>query len=132
MDPQTQVLLNASADDETTMLLPALPPAHFGFHAQQAVEKLLKALIAQLGELYPWTHHANDLTKILIRMGEVLPATPLQLSEFDPFATVWRYNNPPPSVLLDPEKATATVCIIREFVHRRVHEIDSQSSKSQP
>ena len=114
------------------MLLQALPPVHFGFHAQQAIEKLLKALIAQLGELYPWTHRSDDLTKILERLGEVLPATPLQLSEFDPFATVWRYDNPPPSVLLDPVKATATVRIIREFVHRRVHELDAQSGNQQP
>ena len=126
MDPQAQVLLNASADDETTMLLPGLPPAHFGFHAQQAIEKLLKALIAQRGEIYPWTHHADDLTKILIRLGEVLPATPLQVSEFDPFATVWRYDNPPASVHLDPGKAKTTVRIVREFVHRRVHELDPQ------
>ena len=39
----------------------------FGFHAQQAAEKLLKAWLALLGEVYPLTH---DLEVLLNRLQE--------------------------------------------------------------
>jgi len=40
----------------------------FGFHAQQAIEKSLKAWIAALGEAYPLTHDIGDL---LIRLEDL-------------------------------------------------------------
>jgi HEPN domain-containing protein len=127
MDPQTEVLLKKSADDETTMLLQGIPPAQFGFHGHQTIEKLLKALIAQLGRIYPKTHHTDDLVQILIGCGEVLPFTPLMLSEFDAFAVIWRYDDLPPAVHLDAAKAVETVRLLREYVLRRVMEIDRQN-----
>ena len=39
----------------------------FGFHAQQATEKLLKAWLALIGEVYPLTH---DLEALLDRLQE--------------------------------------------------------------
>ncbi|NEQ31824.1 MAG: HEPN domain-containing protein [Leptolyngbya sp. SIO4C5] len=33
----------------------------FGFHVQQAIEKCLKAWIAALGEVYPYTHDLGVL-----------------------------------------------------------------------
>ena len=39
----------------------------FGFHIQQAAEKLLKAWLALLGEVYPLTH---DLEVLLDRLQE--------------------------------------------------------------
>ena len=49
----------------------------FGFHVQQAAEKLFKAWLALLGEPYPWTH---DLTELL----ELLKAQRPDASRFDP------------------------------------------------
>ena len=37
----------------------------FGFHAQQAVEKSLKAWIASVGSVYPLTHNLESLIDIL-------------------------------------------------------------------
>jgi hypothetical protein len=42
-NPQIQQLFDASARDEHTIAFP-VPDEVFGFHAQQAVEKLYKAL----------------------------------------------------------------------------------------
>ena len=39
----------------------------FGFHVQQAVEKLLKAWLASLGEIYPLSH---DLASLLDMLGK--------------------------------------------------------------
>ena len=42
----------------------------FGFHAQQSVEKLLKALLALRGILYPKTHDIYPLLRRLESTGE--------------------------------------------------------------
>lgn len=124
MDSQTRVLLKKSADDEKTLSVAQVSDLIAAFHAQQAVEKLLKALLAELGIDYPKTHDLNRLRDQLESVGEQLPATVLNFAEFTPFATVWRYDEPPAEVVLDRVKAIETVRIMREFVHRRVVELE--------
>jgi HEPN domain-containing protein len=41
----------------------------FGFHAQQVIEKCLKAWIALLGKKYPFTHDVSMLLKLLEESG---------------------------------------------------------------
>ncbi len=52
---QAQLMLRKAAEDRTAIGFD-LPASIFGFHAQQAIEKLLKALIAFRGATYPRTH----------------------------------------------------------------------------
>lgn len=49
LDQSILELLHASRDDEETLGLP-VNDRTFGFHAQQAVEKLFKALIGRMGK----------------------------------------------------------------------------------
>ncbi|MGP0069338.1 MAG: HEPN domain-containing protein [Isosphaeraceae bacterium] len=88
------LLLMAQADPNVLrgMLSPALP-AHnsyfsdeiFGFHAQQAAEKCLKAWIASLGMQYPRTHDLMALIEELTVAGE--DTTNLDaLIDLNPFA----------------------------------------------
>ena len=46
-----------------------IPDEVFGFHVQQAAEKLLKAWIALLGESYPLTHGIETLLALLADRG---------------------------------------------------------------
>jgi HEPN domain-containing protein len=63
----------------------------FGFHAQQAVEKALKAWIAALGTDYPFTHDISRLLTILKEQG--CPIEPfLNLVEYNAFAVQFRYE----------------------------------------
>ena len=48
----------------------------FGFHAQQTVEKALKAWIAVLGFIYPKSHDVSALIKILNDAGQDLTQFP--------------------------------------------------------
>ena len=48
IDPWAKILLLKAAEDEATIQIEELPDGPFGFHAQQAVEKLMKALLSQL------------------------------------------------------------------------------------
>ena len=63
----------------------------FGFHAQQASEKSLKAWIAALGEEYPLTHNLFALLNILQSTGaDTQPY--LGLTEYTPFGVRFRYE----------------------------------------
>ena len=63
----------------------------FGFHLQQAAEKLLKAWIAAIGEVYPLTHDLGILLQQLEEGGfEISPYW--TLLEYNAFAVQLRYE----------------------------------------
>jgi HEPN domain-containing protein len=81
------------------MLSPALSSSEslftdgvFGFHAQQAAEKCLKAWIASLGNRYPHTHDLMALIEILVRAGEDTSGLDA-LVDLTPFAVQYRYES---------------------------------------
>lgn len=90
-----EVLLRKARGDEFTVQKlipdPASPDEIIGFHAQQAVEKLLKAVLAHCAVPYPRIH---DLTELVDLLRENRISFPEKLEEIDrltPFATVFRY-----------------------------------------
>ncbi|HKG85081.1 MAG TPA: HEPN domain-containing protein [Beijerinckiaceae bacterium] len=64
----------------------------FGFHAQQVVEKALKAWIAAKALAYPKSHDLTALTKILERSGEPLHGIS-GLTDLTAFAVQYRYES---------------------------------------
>jgi len=50
-----------------------LPDAILGFHAQQAVEKLIKALLSQPGVPFELTHNLARLESLLDALGSLCP-----------------------------------------------------------
>jgi HEPN domain-containing protein len=63
----------------------------FGFHAQQTIEKALKAWIAVQGLVYPKSHDVSALVKILRDDGEDLSKFP-DLEDYTVFAVQYRYE----------------------------------------
>ena len=63
----------------------------FGFHVQQAAEKLLKAWLALIGETYPLTHDLELLFNLLQRRG-VDASFSAGLTEYTPYAVQFRYE----------------------------------------
>ena len=72
---------NPEAADET-----------FGFHAQQAAEKLLKAALAAHGVIYPRTHRLGDLLDLAGDRGLAVPEEFDELHWLTPFAVEYRYE----------------------------------------
>ena len=68
-----QILLIKAAEDEQALQEQNLSESILGFHAQQAVEKLIKALLAQLNVPYELTHNLGRLQTILATASESLP-----------------------------------------------------------
>jgi HEPN domain-containing protein len=64
----------------------------FGFHAQQALEKTLKAWIAALGLEYPLTHNLARLLAILEEQGAQVENF-WDLTEYTAFAVEFRYGS---------------------------------------
>lgn len=86
-------LLNASFDDEEVLAF-AVPDAAFGYHGQQAVEKLYKALLTACGQKYPFIHDLVALRKLLEQKGEGLPDSVVMLEKLTSFAGQFRYTQP--------------------------------------
>lgn len=87
-------LLGLAADDETALLalvdVPSVTDSIVGFHAQQAVEKALKAVLAARGVEFPFVHDLAVLMKLCDSAGVPVPfATARRLT---PYAARLRYG----------------------------------------
>lgn len=71
----------------------------FGFHAQQAVEKTLKAWLAAKDQTYPLRHDLGELFDALARTGEDVREYHA-LSRLTPYAVQFRYDE----ISLDDER----------------------------
>lgn len=61
------------------------------FHAQQAAEKAIKALLVQRGVRFPYVHDLARLLALLHDAGCAVPEPVLAASELTRYATVARY-----------------------------------------
>ena len=116
---QIELLSLASPDDESTLSFP-LPDRIFGFHAQQAVEKLLKMLILANRKRHKFTHDIELLQEAAEALGEVLPPTPFPIKQLSVFAVKVRYDIPGPLTPTDRDQIRDTVRILREHVDARL------------
>jgi len=64
-----------------------------GFHAQQAVEKALKAMLSLRGVEFPRTHNLSMLLELLRRAGATLPPDGEELVRLIPFGVALRYED---------------------------------------
>jgi len=65
----------------------------FGFHAQQSVEKALKAWLSFAGVEYPRTHDLEQLFAMLDDHGETIPEQFRALEDLSNFAVQFRYES---------------------------------------
>jgi HEPN domain-containing protein len=93
--------------------------AAFGFHAQQAVEKALKAWLSLLGAAYPRTHSLQYLFELLADGGASV-ATFRHLQDLSPFAVQYRYEALDDLEEPDRPKVIRNVRELIEFVEQLV------------
>jgi len=87
----------------------------FGFHAQQAVEKALKAWIASLGKEYPLTHSIARLLAILQELGADMAAF-WDLTEYTAYAVEFRYGGL--HLAEEPLNRQAVLSRVEELLHQ--------------
>lgn len=117
---QAQILLIKASEDEAALHAAGNPHSVLGFHAQQAVEKLMKALISARSEQFELTHDLVRLATALKGLGEALPATPIPLSDLNDFAVDYRYDLLFQHAALSESDLAETVRLIREHIVARI------------
>ena len=122
----SRVLLHKAAQDEAVVarLLHDITfdDEIIGFHAQQAVEKALKAWLAHLGIKYPKIHDLEALVELLSAHGQTLPNELADLDRLTPFATIYKYEELPISTPFDRAEALKLVQNVRAYVERIIGE----------
>lgn len=83
---QDEYVLDKMTDDGQA------PIEIFGFHAQQAAEKMLKAVLAQAKVEYPRTHRLAELIDLAKDNGIDLPDKLEDVRLLTPFAVEFRYD----------------------------------------
>jgi HEPN domain-containing protein len=93
---QAELLLRKAAEDQTVLVALArnleIADAALGFHAQQAVEKALKAVLAAHGDDFPWTHDLQLLLRRLEAVSVDLPTEVRAARALAPWAVEYRYG----------------------------------------
>jgi len=82
-----EIVLDKLGDD------PDVPDDLIGFHAQQALEKLLKAALAQAGVAPPRIHDLGKLLALLTDAGLSSPVSVDQARAMVPWAVEFRYDD---------------------------------------
>lgn len=87
-----QVALEDLALVRMAVSAPEVSGRIFGFHAQQCVEKLLKAVLASRGVDHPFTHDMEALRRLLAQQGLTVPVDPMTLALLTSFSVRQRYG----------------------------------------
>jgi HEPN domain-containing protein len=93
-----------------------------GFHCQQAAEKILKALLSDLGVRFRKTHNIRSLMKLITDSGCPLPAEFSGLEDFTPFAVAYRYEVYEPDLSLDRDQARLKIRTLRRWVEAKLQD----------
>ena len=122
---QADQFLRKAADEEALLDValtePKVTDSIYGFHCQQAAEKLLKALLSAKRVRFQKTHDLQELLTLLEGAGEVLPGALCRVDELTPYAVEWRYDYPPADRSFDRAAARQLVRELRAFVHQKIH-----------
>lgn len=91
-----QLLLGLARDDEfaARSLLPVdgVADSILGFHAQQAVEKSLKAVLASRNVEFPYTHDLDGLLELCGQTGLDVPSALDGVDRLAPYSVHMRYG----------------------------------------
>jgi HEPN domain-containing protein len=91
-----QVLLGLARDDEfaarSLLTVPGVTDSILGFHAQQAVEKSLKAALASQGIEFPYTHDLDGLLELCRTNGLDVPRELDGVDRLAPYGVHMRYG----------------------------------------
>ena len=118
------LFLRKAEQDEFVLALPLgspdSPEEAVGFHAQQAVEKRIKAVLASAGIVFRRTHDIAELLDLAADHGIAVPAAMEELRWLTPFAVEFRYDDLPAvgEEPLDREWVERSVRVAKEWSAR--------------
>ena len=109
------LLMQKARQDEYAVrkLIPdrSAPDEIIGFHAQQAVEKMLKAVLVARQVSLRRTHDLVELLDLLRDNGVTYPAEMDEVRRLNPFAVAFRYDEVPDEPERHLERAWVLECV---------------------
>ena len=112
-----ELLLHKAQQDEFALekLIPdpASPDEIIGFHAQQAIEKTLKAVLTNSAIYYGRTHNLGVLLDLLRANDISLPGELDEIRRLTPFAADFRYGDMTPQLTRPFDRPWARECVRR-------------------
>ncbi|MBM3955731.1 MAG: HEPN domain-containing protein [Planctomycetota bacterium] len=87
-----------------------------GFHAQQAAEKMLKALLVRRAVDYPKTHNIRVLIELLAADGIAIPGELAEIDTLTQFGTTFRYDTLPPAGTVERATWLSWIRTLRRFI----------------
>ncbi len=122
---EAQALLRAAGRDRKTVELLLqhhdAPVASVCFHAQQYLEKVMKAVLVSNALIFRRTHDLGELADLLERQGIELPLPKDQLRRLNPFAVTVRYQDIE-ITLIDINTVAGMMENARAWVERQIYE----------
>jgi HEPN domain-containing protein len=94
--------------------------AVIGFHAQQAVEKALKAVLSARDVEYEFRHDVAYLCELLEDDGVELPETVAGADVLTPWAAEFRYEDPPWDEPLDRGDAVSRASMVTDWATHQI------------
>ena len=122
---EAQALLRAAERDWKTVELllqhPDAPVSSVCFHAQQYLEKGMKAVLVSNAVVFRRTHDLEQLADLLEQQGIELPLSKDQLKRLIPFVVMIRYEDTE-ITLADVNTVAEMMEDARVWVGRQIHE----------
>ena len=100
---------------------PGVLPATLCFHAQQAAEKCLKAVLIKHGAAFPYTHSVSALIDLVVGAGIAWPAGLDDAATLTDYAVAARY--PSAHEAVDEEERVRAVTLARKVLEWAAAEI---------
>ena len=123
--PEAQALLRAAKRDRKTVKVLLrhhdAPVSSIGFHAQQYLEKVIKAVLVSNAVIFRRTHDLEELAVLLERQGIDLPLPKDQLRRLNPFAVIVRYQDMEVT-LTDVNTVAEMMERVHTWVERQIYE----------
>jgi HEPN domain-containing protein len=119
-----ELLTLASNDHEAMLILMQAKTIDFaiiGFHAQQSVEKAMKAVMAIAGITYPRSHDLVQLCDMLVATNISCPLSRDTLESLNPYAVSSRYNLETDE-LLNETQATNAVQTCLQWAQQKMND----------
>lgn len=127
---QALLLLRKAAQDEAlldeVLTSDQVSDEIIGFHCQQAAEKILKALLSDVGVRFRKTHEIGALMALLAQAGHGLPDQFENLDVLTPFGAIYRYEDYDAVVSLNRAAARESLRELRAWVETRLRERTDQ------
>ena len=134
LEEAERMLQLADRDIKAFEILKEEPEAHIsivGFHAQQAVEKSLKAVLFSQQIEFERIHDLVKLGNLVSDQGIVLPVKEDQLRRLNPFAVTFRYDDME-ITLASKEDTALLVADIRRWAEEQVNKATESEQSNGP